>query len=57
MILMGGQKIDHDEAILWGLFDRIATPDALLDTAREIAADVLNADYLHAATIKGMCRG
>jgi len=57
MILMGGQKIDHDEAILWGLFDRIAAPDALLDTAREIAADVLNADYLHAATIKGMCRG
>src|SRR6056297_704853 len=57
MILMGGQKIDHDEAILWGLYDRIAAPDALIETAHDIAADVLSADYLHSATIKGMCRG
>ncbi len=56
MILMGGQKIDHDEALAWGLYDRIVAPEALLDTARDLAADVLAADYIHAATIKGMCR-
>jgi len=27
-----------------------------LQRARDIAADTLAADYVHAATIKGMCR-
>src|SRR6056297_403440 len=57
MILMGGQKIDHDTALDWGLFDRIIAPEALISTARDIAADVLGADGRHVATIKRMCRG
>ncbi|MDR9393801.1 MAG: enoyl-CoA hydratase/isomerase family protein [Roseovarius sp.] len=57
MILMAGQKIDAETALAWGLFDRLTDPDALLDTVHELAADTLAADPVHAATIKGMCRG
>lgn len=56
MLLMAGRKIDAETALAWGLFDRIAEPDTLLDTARSLAADTLAADPVHAATIKGMCR-
>ncbi|WP_397542478.1 enoyl-CoA hydratase-related protein [Roseovarius salis] len=57
MILMGGQKVDTETALAWGLFDRIAEPDDLAQEARNLAADTLAADPVHAATIKGMCRG
>ena len=55
MILMGGQKISTDEALAWGLFDRVVEPDALLQTARELAADTLSATVDHVAGIKGLC--
>jgi enoyl-CoA hydratase/carnithine racemase len=57
MILMAGEKIDAETALAWGLVDRLADPDALIDTARALAADTAGADPVHAATIKGMCRG
>ena len=56
MILMGGQKIDHETALDWGLFERIVSADALLPTALDLAADVLSAEPRHVATIKRMCR-
>lgn len=34
LILMGGQKITADEALTFGLIDRIVEPDALCDHAR-----------------------
>jgi enoyl-CoA hydratase len=52
MILMSGQKIMADEALSWGLIDRIA-PDCL-DTARSLTADVLAAKTGHCAAIKAM---
>lgn len=54
MILMGGQKVEADEALAWGLIDRIVPGEALLDTARTLAADVLAAKPGHAAAIKAM---
>ncbi len=54
MILMAGQKIDADEALSWGLIDRIVPAEALLDSARTLAADVLAAKPGHAAAIKAM---
>lgn len=54
MILMAGQKIETDEALAWGLIDRIVPGEALLDTARALAADVLAAKPGHAAAIKAM---
>ena len=55
LILMGGQKIMTDEALSFGLIDRIIEPDALLDAARDIAADTLAAKPEIAKGIKGMC--
>ena len=57
LILMGGQKIAADEALQFGLIDRIVEADSLLDTARDIAADTLAARPEIAARIKEMCSG
>lgn len=54
MILMAGQKIEADEALAWGLIDRIVPGEALMDIARTLAADVLAAKPGHAATIKAL---
>ena len=55
LILMGGQKILADEALLIGLIDRIVEPEVLIESAHEIAADTLNAPENIARGIKGMC--
>ena len=55
LILMGGQKIAAEEALQFGLIDRIVEADALLPTAREIAADTLAAKPEIAAGIKALC--
>ena len=52
LILMGGAKIEADEALAWGLIDRIVEPQGLLDAARALAADTLAAKPGHAAAIK-----
>lgn len=55
MILLASQKIEADEAMQWGLVDRIVAPDALLGAARDLAAAALegNPDVLQ--QIKRMC--
>ena len=55
LILMGGQKLDAQEAYEIGLIDRIVQPGDLMATAREIVADTLAADPRIAARIKAMC--
>jgi enoyl-CoA hydratase/carnithine racemase len=54
MILMAGQKILADEALQWGLIDRIVPADALSDQVEQLTQDVLNADASHVAGIKQM---
>jgi enoyl-CoA hydratase len=56
LMLMGGQKITADEALSYGLIDRIVEDVALLDVARAIAADTLAAKADFASTMKAMCR-
>lgn len=56
LVLMGGQKVTDQEALSWGFFDRLVDQEELMPSVREIAADTLGADAVHAATIKGMCR-
>ena len=53
LILLGGQKITAQEALAFGLIDRIC--DDPLSEARQIAADALAADPAHIAAIKAMC--
>lgn len=57
MILLAGQKIGADEALAWGLIDRIVAPEALMDTAMALAADALAADHSHVAGLKRMTKG
>ncbi|MFN3954051.1 MAG: enoyl-CoA hydratase/isomerase family protein [Pararhodobacter sp.] len=54
MILMAGQRISAEEALAWGLVDRLE-PAATLDAAAlELAADTLAAPPGHAGRIKAM---
>ncbi|KGJ22028.1 enoyl-CoA hydratase/isomerase family protein [Paracoccus sanguinis] len=57
MILMAGQKITADEALTWGLIDRIVEPEALAETAAALAADALAAEVAHVTGIKRLIAG
>ena len=54
IILMAGQKVLADEALQWGLIDRIVAADMLLEAATALGQDVMAAAQVHAAGIKGM---
>lgn len=54
LILMGGQKITADEALSFGLVDRLVEVADLMPTVREIATDALTANPSHIAGIKGL---
>ena len=56
LILMGGQKILTEEALAYGLIDRVVEPDALLETAQALCADTIAAPEYIAQGIKAMCR-
>lgn len=55
MILLASQKIEADEALQWGLLDRIVAPDALLGAARDLAAAALDGNPDVLQQIKRMC--
>lgn len=57
MILLAGQRIGTADALVWGLIDRIVDPEALIDTAKALAADALSADQSHVAALKRMTTG
>ncbi|MCC5969888.1 MAG: enoyl-CoA hydratase/isomerase family protein [Pararhodobacter sp.] len=54
MILMGGAKIEAEEALAWGLIDRIHPRDELMEAVKALAADACAAPQGHAARIKAM---
>lgn len=56
LILMGGQKILADEALAFGLVDRLVEADALLETAQLYCADTVAASGQIAHGIKQMCK-
>jgi len=51
-ILLAGQRLDAQTALDWGLYDRVAEPDALKDAALEMADHALAATPDHVAAIK-----
>ena len=57
LILMAGQKITAEEALGWGLVDRIVAPEDVLGAAHELAADCLAADASHISGIKDLIDG
>lgn len=50
MILLGGQRISVEDAFVWGLIDRIVSPEAMDDEIEKITADArqASADHVHA---------
>jgi len=54
LILMAGQKLTADEAMAFGLIDRIAERERLSETVATLAADSLGATQSHVAGIKAM---
>lgn len=54
VILMGGAKIDVEEALTWGLVDRMVASEALMAEAEALAADACAAPAGHAGRIKAM---
>ena len=57
MILLASQKIAAEEALAWGLVDRVVPPEALLAEARGLAAAALAGDPQVLRGIKAMCTG
>lgn len=57
MILMGGARVGTDEALSWGLFDRVVARDALAAAVHDLARDCLASAPGHAAAIKAMFGG
>lgn len=55
LILMGGQKITVEEALAFGLIDRIVERGDLLDHARMLTVDTVAAKTEIAQGIKSMC--
>lgn len=55
-ILLAGEKLTAPEALQTGLIDHIVEGDALLDKARTLSADAIQADKAHVAAIKSMIR-
>jgi len=54
MILMAGQRVDAEEALSWGLVDRIVAPEALAETATSLAADASAAREGQVSAIKSL---
>lgn len=55
LLLLGGQKIDAETALSYGLIDRIVATDALLPAAARLIAASVAADPALARKIKTMC--
>ncbi len=53
-LLMGGAKIVAEEALEWGLVDRLCPAEGLLAAARELSADACAAPDGHAGRIKAI---
>ena len=56
LILMGGQKLTAQEALQFGLIERVLEPEALLPTAENIAANTMAASPEIARGIWALCR-
>ena len=55
LILMGGQKLSAQEALQFGLIERVLEPDALLLNAENIASDTIAASPEIARGIRMLC--
>ncbi|MBL3570138.1 enoyl-CoA hydratase [Rhodovulum sulfidophilum] len=57
LVLMGGAKLSADEALAFGLVDRLVPREDLMAAATDLTADALAARAEHRAAIKALCGG
>ena len=57
LLLMGGQKITADQALEFGLVDRLVSGDKMAESIGDLAADVMGAKPEILGGIKAMCNG
>ena len=55
LILLGGQILAAQEALQFGLIERVVQPEALLPTAEQMAADIITAPSGIARGIRALC--
>jgi len=55
MILLASQKIGVEEALAWGLVDRVAEPEDLMQAAQDLCQPSLDGNPGVLRAIKGMC--
>lgn len=56
MLLLAGVRIGAEEALAWGLVDRVVPAEALMTEARGLVADALSAAPKHVTRLKDMTR-
>ncbi len=57
LLLLGGATVTAQEALNWGLIDRLVPRDRLGAEADALAATAIEADKTHLARLKATCRG
>lgn len=55
LILLTGARLNTEEALGWGLFDRVVPRETVMSTMRDLAAPALAASPDHATALKAMC--
>ena len=55
LILLGGQTLTAQEALQFGLIERVVEPETLLPTAEQMAADIITAPSEIARGIRALC--
>ncbi|MDA9008797.1 enoyl-CoA hydratase/isomerase family protein [Alphaproteobacteria bacterium] len=57
VILLGGSAVSSEDALAWGLVDRLTTRDALEETCRDFCAIAAQSNASHLKTLKSMLKG
>lgn len=55
-MMMTGRRMDAEEALRWGIVNRVVESDQLLETARELAQQIAQSAPLAVAALKEICR-
>lgn len=55
-MVMTGRRMDAQEALHWGIVNRVVSPDALMECARELAAQIVSSAPLAIAALKEIYR-
>lgn len=55
-MVMTGRRMDAQEALHWGIVNRVVSPDALMACARELAAQIVSSAPLAIAALKEIYR-